>query len=86
MVGETAKANDLYTRLTARDDGTAGAAAVFAVMDDAMGRRESALVRLEYVVNAHNIHAAFLKILRLSPQLRAEPRFQALMRRVGFAK
>lgn len=57
---------------------------LLAVMDDALGDAEGALTKLEQVVASHNIHAIFLKMERYSPQLRSHPRFQALLRTVGF--
>jgi len=54
-------------------------------IDDALGDIDAALVKLEAIVDGHNLAACFLKIRRFSPQLRSHPRFQALMKRVGFA-
>jgi len=54
-----------------------------AAMDDALGDVDSALGKLEAVVDGHNLLACFLKIRRFSPQLRSHPRFQALLKRVG---
>jgi len=55
-----------------------------ALVDDAFGDHEAALAKLEQVVASHNVHALFLKIDRYSSALRAEPRFHALMQKVGF--
>jgi tetratricopeptide (TPR) repeat protein len=59
---------------------------VQAVMADGLGELDKALDILERVVESHNIHAIFLQVERYSPQLQAHPRFQALLRRVGFPR
>ena len=56
-----------------------------ATIDDVLGDIDAALDKLEAVVDGHNLSACFLKIRRFSPQLRSHPRFQALLKRVGFA-
>ena len=53
-----------------------------AIMDDAVGEIDAALTKLEQVVASHNIHALFLRIERLSPLLRSNPRFQKLLQTV----
>lgn len=51
------------------------------MMDDALGDIEPALAAIE----AHNVHAMYIKIDRFSPAIRAHPRFQALVKRVGLS-
>ena len=53
-------------------------------MDDALGDIEPALQYLEKVVASHNLAATFLQVERFSPALRSDPRFQALLKKVGF--
>jgi len=55
-----------------------------AYMADALGETDAALGFLEQVVAGHNVMALFLKVERYSPQLRSHPRFQALLKTVGF--
>jgi tetratricopeptide (TPR) repeat protein len=50
----------------------------------ALGDNAAALPLLERVVAAHDPHATLLKITFLPQPLRADPRFQALLDRVGF--
>jgi tetratricopeptide (TPR) repeat protein len=56
-----------------------------ALMDDALGNIDAALTNLEKVVDEHHLEALYLKIQRYSPMLRSQPRFQALMKRVGLS-
>ena len=55
------------------------------IMDDALGNTDAALTWLEKVVNERRLGALFLKIQHFTPALRSQPRFKALMKRVGFA-
>ncbi len=51
----------------------------------ALGQREQALAALERAFAEHDIHMAWLKVDDAFDPLREEPRFQELLRRVGFA-
>jgi eukaryotic-like serine/threonine-protein kinase len=55
-----------------------------ALIADALGETERTLTVLEQLVASHNIHAIFLRIDRYSPEVRAHPRFQVLLKQVGF--
>jgi tetratricopeptide (TPR) repeat protein len=55
-----------------------------AMMADGLGEVDKALEMLERLIASHNIHAIFLKVERYSPQLQAHPRFQTLLKTVGF--
>jgi tetratricopeptide (TPR) repeat protein len=52
-------------------------------MDAALGDDDAALRALEIGVERHVAEALFLKIEHYPPRLRAHPRFQALMKKVG---
>ena len=56
-----------------------------AMLHDALGEIDEALPKLEATVESRNIHALFINIERFSSTLRAQPRFQALVKRVGLA-
>jgi tetratricopeptide (TPR) repeat protein len=81
LAGKYDKASALRTQI-----GDGGGLMMSAQMDDALGKPEAALARLEKIVERHTIAAMFLKIERFTPQLRAHPGFQALMKKTGFAK
>ncbi|HEX5061851.1 MAG TPA: serine/threonine-protein kinase [Kofleriaceae bacterium] len=57
---------------------------VGAALAEANGDLEGSLTLLEQMVASHNIGALFLKVERYSPQMRSHPRFQALLKQVGF--
>jgi len=57
---------------------------VAAHMADALGDIDGALSKLEKLSETHSQPVLFLKIERYSTQLRSTPRFQALLKKVGF--
>jgi tetratricopeptide (TPR) repeat protein len=79
MAGKIDEARALRDRLYASVD-----LGQRSLMDDILGDREAALKAIETIVDTHNLYAIFLKIEQYTPQLRSDPRFQALLRRVGF--
>jgi hypothetical protein len=56
-----------------------------ATIHNALGDREEALVWLEKAVEEQATGACFMKVDPLLADLRVEPRFQALLRRIGAA-
>ena len=55
----------------------------FAIVANGLGDRERALAELERSVEAHEVQATFIKIDTRWNWLRADPRFAALVRRIG---
>ena len=78
-VGRVDDAKAIRAEIGDRAGGDAAAA-----MADALGDTETALTKLEQLVDTHNGAALFLNIGRLSTRLRSTPRFQALRAKVGF--
>lgn len=56
----------------------------FAMIANGLRDRERALTELERSVEAHEVQATFIKIDTRWNWLRADPRFDALVRRMGF--
>ncbi|HUS27485.1 MAG TPA: protein kinase [Kofleriaceae bacterium] len=79
LAGRNADAAALATSI--REDVDLGAKAMIA---DALGDTDETLRIVEQMVASHNIYAMFLRIERFSPTVRAHPRFQALLKTVGF--
>jgi tetratricopeptide (TPR) repeat protein len=79
MAGKNDEAKALADAIRT-DAGRAGEAQIA----DALGETDRTLELLEQLVDSHNIEAMFLRIQRYSAATRAHPRFQALLKRVGF--
>src|SRR5216683_1528904 len=59
---------------------------LFAMIHAALGEKDQAFAALERAFAEHDIHMPWLKVDDAFESLREEPRFQELLRRVGFAR
>jgi eukaryotic-like serine/threonine-protein kinase len=83
--GRKADAKKILSELHERGKHTYVRPHYSAMIYAALGERQQALAALERAFAEHDIHMAWLKVDDAFDSLREEPRFQELLRRVGFA-
>jgi serine/threonine-protein kinase len=81
--GQRAQAQAIQRELDARDAAGYVPATSLAAVHDALGDTDGALALLERAYREHDIRMAFLKVDARWNNLRTQPRFRALARRMG---